>query len=106
MVKGLEERLYEVWLKSLGLLSPEKRRLREDLIVVDNFPVRRIRADGDLLTLVISDRTRGNRTQLSQTRFTLDTRKRLLMEILNQTGLNTDSLMTPLPTLDLFKSDY
>lgn len=33
MMKGLESKLYEEWLKSLGLLSPEQSRLREGLLV-------------------------------------------------------------------------
>ncbi|RMC14322.1 hypothetical protein DUI87_09416 [Hirundo rustica rustica] len=44
MVKGLEERLYEVWLRSLDLLSLEKRTLMNDFTVVCNFLVRGIRA--------------------------------------------------------------
>ena len=33
MMKGLESKLYEEWLKSLGLLSLEQSRLREGLMV-------------------------------------------------------------------------
>ena len=37
MVKGLEGKSYEEWLRSLRLFSLEKRRLRGDLITVHTF---------------------------------------------------------------------
>ncbi|KAJ7408430.1 hypothetical protein BTVI_59615 [Pitangus sulphuratus] len=59
-VKGLEGEPYEERLRSLGLFSLEKRRLREDLIVVFKNLMRGSgRADTDLFCLVTSDRGQG-----------------------------------------------
>jgi len=37
MVKGLEDKNYKKWLRSLSLFSLEKKRLRGHLIAVYNF---------------------------------------------------------------------
>ena len=81
MVKGLEGRTYEEWLKSLGLFSLEKRRLRGDLTMVYSFIMKGSGGAGaDLFSLVTSNSIRGNGVNLQQVKFRLDIRKRFFTE--------------------------
>ena len=86
MVKGLEGKMHEERLRSLGLLSPQQSRPRGGLMAACSSLTRG--AEGQALSSALwdSDRTRGDGMELGQGRVRLGVRERVCTQRWSGTG--------------------
>ncbi|KFP30111.1 hypothetical protein N325_01828, partial [Colius striatus] len=105
MIKGTEHLSYEERLQELGLFSPEKRRLRGELISIYKYLKDECQEVGaSLFSIVDSNRTRGNGMKLEHKKFHLNIRKNYFTVRVREQWHRLPRGAVVSPSLEVFKT--
>jgi len=105
MMRGREHLSYEERLKEPGLFSLKKRRLGGDLINASKYLKGGCQEEGArVFSVVLRDRTRGNRHKLKQRKFRLNMRKNFFPLRVTELWDRVARGVVESPSLEIFKT--